>query len=257
MSARSITIPQETQYRNILGIRFFNGNASEAVELGSQGGLVVAPAAPALCELGHDAAYREALQQADLVLTDSGLLVLLWNTINRDRITRVSGLKYLRVLLSRDEFKELASSFWVMPSSEAMERNLAWLHDQGCRIAHEDCYVAPQYGRKAITDETLVEQINQRRSRHVVICLGGGTQEKLGLYLKQNCAFEPAIHCIGAAIGFLTGDQVHIPDWADRLMLGWLFRCVYQPRRFVPRYLRAAQLPLVLLRYGSRSPEVL
>jgi len=257
MSAISLTIPQETQFRNILGIRFFTGNASEAVTLGSEGRLVVAPAAPALCELGRDTAYRQALLEADLVLTDSGLLVLLWNTLNRDTITRVSGLKYLRTLLSREELKEPGSSFWVMPSREAMERNLTWLRALGCRIGPDDCYVAPHYGRKVITDGTLVEQINQRRSRHVVICLGGGTQEKLGLYLKQHCAFHPAIHCIGAAIGFLSGDQVHIPDWADKMMLGWLFRCVSQPRRFVPRYLRAVQLPLVLLRYRSRSPEVL
>jgi N-acetylglucosaminyldiphosphoundecaprenol N-acetyl-beta-D-mannosaminyltransferase len=255
MSAISIPIPQETQYRNILGIRFFTGSASEAVELGAQGRLVVAPAAPALCELGRDTAYRHALQQADLVLTDSGLLVLLWNTLNRDSITRVSGLKYLRTLLLRQELKERSSSFWVMPSIDAMKRNLAWLRDQGCCIEPDDCYVAPHYGRKAIADDTLVKQIDQRRSRHIVICLGGGTQEKLGLYLKQRCAFQPAIHCIGAAIGFLSGDQVHIPDWADKMMLGWLFRCISQPRRFVPRYLRAVQLPLVLLRYRSRSPE--
>ena len=34
----------------------------------------------------------------------------------------------------------------------------------------------------------------------------------------------PAIHCIGAALGFLTGDQVRIPHWADQWILGWLFR---------------------------------
>jgi N-acetylglucosaminyldiphosphoundecaprenol N-acetyl-beta-D-mannosaminyltransferase len=255
MNTIALSIPHEAPYRDILGIRFFTGDAAEAVALGSQGRLVVAPSAPGLCELGRDAAYRQALQQADLVLTDSGLLVLLWNAINRDSITRVSGLKYLRTLLGRDEFKESGSSFWVMPSIDAMERNLSWLRGQGCCIRSDDCYVAPHYRRKPIADYPLLEQIQERRPRHIVICVGGGTQEKLGLYLKQHCTFGPAIHCIGAAIGFLSGDQVHIPDWADRMMLGWLFRCISQPRRFVPRYLRAVQLPLVLLRYRGRSPE--
>jgi UDP-N-acetyl-D-mannosaminuronic acid transferase (WecB/TagA/CpsF family) len=254
MSASSLQLRRKDPYRKILGINFFTGDASSAVELGSRGGLVLAPAAPALCELGRDQAYRQALQQADLVITDSGFLVLLWNTMTRDQIERVSGLKYLRVLLSRAEFKEPGASFWVMPTDAARDLNLAWLQANGCRLRAEDCYVAPQYGAGPILDERLLELINQRRPRHVLVCVGGGVQEKLGLYLKKGCAAQPAIHCIGAAIGFLTGDQVRIPDWADQKILGWFFRCFSDPRRFVPRYLRALELPFILLRYRSQAP---
>lgn len=45
-----------------------------------------------------------------------------------------------------------------------------------------------------------------------------------------------AIHCIGAALGFLTGDQVHIPNWADKVYLGWLLRSLAQPRVFIPAF---------------------
>ena len=254
MSARSFQVRSNNPYRKILGIKFFTGNASSAVELGSRGGLMLAPAAPALCELGRDHAYRQALQQADLVITDSGFLVLLWNTMTRDQIERVSGLKYLRVLLSRADFKEPGASFWVMPSADARDLNLAWLQANGSQLRPQDCYVAPKYGTGPISDERLLQLINQRRPRHVVVCVGGGVQEKLGLYLKKGCATQPAIHCIGAAIGFLTGDQVRIPDWADQRILGWLFRCLSDPRRFVPRYVRALELPFILWRYGSQTP---
>src|SRR5258708_35865446 len=121
MSASSLRRDTDHRFTNILGIRFFTGDARSAVELGSQGGLMLAPAAPALCELGRDQAYRQALQQADLVITDSGFLVLLWNTMTRDQIERVSGLKYLRVLLSRAEFNQPGASFWVMPSAAARD----------------------------------------------------------------------------------------------------------------------------------------
>ena len=55
------------------------------------------------------------------------------------------------------------------------------------------------------------------------------TQERLGLYLKQRLSYRPAIHCIGAAIGFLSGDQVYIPVWADALGMGWLYRTLADP----------------------------
>ena len=81
-------------------------------------------------------------------------------------------------------------------------------------------------------------------------------QEKLGLHLKQHAQDRPAIHCVGAAIGFLSGDQVRIPLWADRYaqVLGWFFRCVSNPKRFLPRYLGALRLARVLWQYRSQMP---
>jgi UDP-N-acetyl-D-mannosaminuronic acid transferase (WecB/TagA/CpsF family) len=72
--------------------------------------------------------------------------------------------------------------------------------------------------------------------------------------LKRNLDYLPAIHCIGAAIAFLSGDQVHIPEWADRFYLGWLFRCMSSPRRYVPRYFSAPQLVPLLWRYRDQLP---
>lgn len=242
-------------YRHILGVKFFAGAASEAVEAGAKGGLIVAPAAPALLELSRDPEYRQALLEADLAITDSGFLVLVWNLMSMDCVRRISGLEYLKLLLNRASFKERGSVIWVMPSTTSMERNLLWLKAKGYPFSADDCYVAPQYAKGPISDDKLVALINERQPKHVVICVGGGVQEKLGFYLKRRCTSQPAIHCIGAAIGFLTGDQVRIPAWADQTVLGWLFRCVSNPGRFVPRYARALELPLMLLRYGNRSPE--
>lgn len=257
MSARRISDIDGRNYRHILGVQFFVGDAPEAIELGVRGGLVVVPAAPALVELGRDHEYRQALLEADLVITDSGFMVLFWNLMMKDRIHRVSGLEYLVLLLKRPEFREGGQTLWVMPSAAAAERNRAWLESNGCAVRSEDFYVAPKYSPKNIQDERLARLVDERKPSHVIIGLGGGVQEKLGLYLKRNCVVGPAIHCIGAAIGFLSGDQVHIPMWADQMVLGWLFRCASEPKRFVPRYLRAMHLAGVLWRYRSRMPDLL
>lgn len=251
------TPTNDSQYRVILGVRFFIGDAPEAVEIGARGGLVVVPAAPALLELERDYHYREALLDADLAITDSGFLVLLWRLLTGEKIHRVSGLEYLKLLLARPDLKNAGSTFWVMPSEASLKRNLAWLQSQGYPVTTEDCYLAPKYAKGAIADERLRELVDERRPRHVVICVGGGVQEKLGHYLKQHASGQPAIHCVGAAIGFLTGDQVRIPDWADQWVLGWLFRCISEPKRFVPRYARALALSRLLFRFGRKMPDLM
>jgi UDP-N-acetyl-D-mannosaminuronic acid transferase (WecB/TagA/CpsF family) len=257
MKALQTLAPAEAHYRRILGVRFFVGGATEAVELGSRGGLVVVPSAPVLMELARNRECREAVLEADLAITDSGFMVLLWNAMKQDHIQRVSGLEYLKLLLARAEFRDAGEVLWVMPSPDALQRNLGWLKAEGYPTQAEDCYVAPKYAGGAIVDEALVKLIDNRKPRHVIICLGGGVQEKLGLYLKKHCAGRPAIHCIGAAIGFLTGDQIRIPAWADQWILGWLFRCASNPVRFIPRYAKALPLMIMMWRCQDRMPELL
>jgi len=244
------------RFQQILGVRFIVGNAQDAInEVSRQGGLVVVPAAPALKNIAHDQRYRDALLGADFAIADSALMVLIWNLIQRNRIPKLSGLKYLRELIQRSDFSRPNESFWIMPSPAASERNATWLRENGVPVAEEDVYLAPIYG-KDILDPGLVELLEQRRPRHVVIAVGGGTQEGLGFYLKQNLSYRPAIHCVGAAIAFLSGDQVRIPVLVDRFGFGWLWRSVSDPRRFVPRYWDARHLVPLMLRYRDRLPVI-
>jgi UDP-N-acetyl-D-mannosaminuronic acid transferase (WecB/TagA/CpsF family) len=244
---------QSSESRKILGIEFFQGTAGEAVDRVQAGGLVVVPAAPALKNLGSDVDYREALLKADLVITDSAFMVLIWNRLQHDSISRLSGLEYLRELLTRPDVQPEGNCVWIMASEQSAEKNLVWLAEQGIKVPVECVYLAPFYG-KHIVDEPLLAMLERLRPQHVVVTVGGGTQERLGLYLKQNLSYTPAIHCIGAAIAFLSGDQVHIPVWADKFYLGWLFRSISEPKRYIPRYWDARKLFGLMRRYRDRLP---
>jgi len=247
---------RKARFQHILGVRFLVGDAQDAIDLVSQsGGMVVVPAAPALKNLAHDQGYREALLEADFAIPDSALMVLVWNLLQRDRIRKVSGLKYLRALILQPDFRLAGNNFWVMPTQAAQRRTRAWLDETGISAGTEDFHVAPIYNAQ-VEDADLLRRIEERRPRHVVLGLGGGTQERLGLYLKRNLSYLPAIHCIGAAIAFLTGDQVRIPRWADSLGLGWMFRSVSDPKRYGPRYWDARMLAPLILRYRDRLPEI-
>lgn len=252
----NVKIKQEgpgTLFRRILGVKFFVGGAREAIELLSDGGLLVVPAAPALKNLPVDIAYREALLEADFAIADSALMVLVWNFIQRDSIRRLSGLEYLIELLTVPAVKKASGSFWIMANPESADRNLTWLAAHGVDVLPEDVYLAPFYG-SSIEDEALLQKIRQRKPRHIIVTIGGGTQERLGLYLKRNLEALPAIHCIGAAIAFLSGDQVQIPWWADRFYLGWVFRCISEPKRYVPRYWSARKLVSLMVRFRGGLP---
>jgi exopolysaccharide biosynthesis WecB/TagA/CpsF family protein len=246
--------PVEGEYRTILGIRFFLGTAKQAVERMRAGGLLVVPAAPALKDLGTKAPYREALLQADMAIADSAYMVMVWNRLQNDSIRRLSGLEYLRELLRQPDVREPGNVLWIMASRSSAEHNLTWLTEQGIEVPEECVYLAPMYGQEEVADTALLERIERIRPQHVILTVGGGTQERVGLYLKRNLSYLPAIHCIGAAIAFLSGDQVRIPVWADRNYLGWLYRSISEPRRYVPRYWRAQKLLYLLVRYRERLP---
>ncbi len=252
--AKAALAGTEDEYRQILGLRFFTGQPDKAVERMKLGGLLVVPAGPALKDLPYNHGYREALLNADLTITDSGFMVLLWNFLMRDNIPKVSGLAYMRELLKQEHRCELGKTFWILANPTSAACNIAWLKSQGIVVEPRDMYIAPMYGGK-IFDPALLDQIRARRPRHIIVTLGGGTQEQLGHYLKQNLDFHPGIHCIGAAIAFLSGDQVRIPDWADKLFLGWLFRCLSEPQRYIARYWGARKLLPLMLRYRENLPS--
>jgi UDP-N-acetyl-D-mannosaminuronic acid transferase (WecB/TagA/CpsF family) len=240
----------------ILGIQFFNGDVDEAVQsMVRRGGFLIAPSGTCFARLCEDERYRCAVLAADLAIADRGLMVVLCRLFRRESLQRTSGLKYLKHLLATLKGGGTEAVFWIVPTGRATQKLLDWSRREALPIAGEDCYVAPRYGFE-VGDPSLVALIERRRPAQVIIAIGSGAQEKLGHYLRENLSYRPAIHCISAALGFLTGDQIAIPDWADRFFLGWFWRLFAQPRTFAPRLSRGLELPWLLWKYGEKLPPM-
>jgi exopolysaccharide biosynthesis WecB/TagA/CpsF family protein len=245
-----------TPTQQILGLRFFNGDVDEAVAfMHRHGGYLVAPSGTCFARLREDEPYRRAMLSADLAIADSGLMVLTWRLLRREKIRRISGLKYLKRLLDKLEREASARVFWILPGTRARQKLLDCFRSEAFSVKSEDCYVAPRYGLE-VDDRHLLARIEKYGPTHVVIAIGSGPQEKLGHYLRENLSYRPTIHCTGAALGFITGEQIAIPDWADRFYLGWLVRLFSEPRRFIPRLWNAPKLPWMIARYGSALPPM-
>src|SRR5947208_4439173 len=240
--------------KRMLGIDFFVGTAAEAIaHISKCGGLIVAPAAPSFIALQDDPDYRRAIADADLAIADSGWAVLFWRLLRREKLTRISGLALFKALLETADARVPENLFWVLPSDEAKTKTLKFAGASRYPVTAEDCYVAPKYAL-LVHDAQLVSILAQRKPNHIIIGIGGGMQDKLGSYLKHQLSYRPAIYCIGAAPGFVTGDQVSIPTWADRFFVGWIFRIITQPRTLLPRFWRARRLPRMMIKYGREAP---
>ena len=208
-----------------------------------------------MVRLTEDVPYRGAMLAADIAIPDSGLMVLMWRLLHRQKMERLSGLKYLEQLLAALKRDSSSEIFWVLPSARSQEKLQAWAQRESFPLKIDNCYVAPRYAFD-VEDRHLLELIAQRRPRHVLVAIGSGPQEKLGHYLIEQLDYRPAIHCIGAALGFITGDQTAIPDWADRFYLGWLLRFLAQPRLFAPRVLMSLKLPALMIKYRENLPPL-
>lgn len=206
-----------------------------------------------MINLCRDEDYRRALLAADVAVADSGFMVLLWKLFTGERVPRISGLEHIKRLLEHESVRQPGAVLWVVPRESSRDKLLAFLALQNVSVSH--AYIAPEYDRP-VEDEALLALVGRNRPAHVVIAVGGGIQDKLGLYLLERLDFRPAIHCIGAALGFLTGDQVRIPEWADRYYVGWLFRSLAQPRVFVPRFWSARRLPWLIFHWREKLPPL-
>jgi N-acetylglucosaminyldiphosphoundecaprenol N-acetyl-beta-D-mannosaminyltransferase len=240
----------------ILGLEFFDGTTAEAVDRAlNSGGLIVAPSGTCFQRLQNDEIYRAAMAKADQVLPDSGFMVLLWRILRGGRLPRISGLAYLEELLTRPDLRAHKAALWILPNHMAHEKTISSLDKHGFPTGPEHFYVAPMYDFR-VEDPVLLARIQTHRPAHVVIGLSGGVQEKLGAYLYENAGYRVTIHCIGAALGFITGYQTAIPSWADRIYLGWFFRFVANPRVLGPRLWQARTLPHLISKYGDQMPPL-
>ena len=224
---------------NFKGIKFYNCNFTKIFTIIDEGGYLVAPAASALTSISTNKTYHESLIQSDVAILDSGFFCVLLRIFKGKKVTKYSGYLFLKNFLSLNFSKEI-KFLSIDPSQEDSKMNASYLNSNN--ITNLKNYVAPQYTGKNIIDNNLLEEIKRFQPRYIIINLGGGTQESLALYIKNNIKQKISILCTGAAIAFLTKRQAPINNLIDKLYLGWLVRTLYNPKKFFLRTLKSLYL---------------
>ena len=226
-------------------IKFNNINVKNFNRYILKKGLFVFPAGPALASIEKSAEYYESLKKADLVFFDSGFFVLLLKIFKNISVKKFSGYKFLTLFfnyLKRDKKK---SVFCIDPNLKFLKSNKSFFKSLGIKNIYN--YLAPNYQVKGLSDKKLLQKIKKVKPDFILTNIGGGKQEILGLYLKNNLKTKTTILCTGAAISFFTKDQAPINSLIDQLYLGWFIRLIFNPISFSIKYLYALRLiPMVI-----------
>ena len=228
----------------IFDIIFIDANYNYLKKLLDKGGLLVAPSGPGLASIKNDIKYYHSLKNANIVLFDSGYLCLLLKIIKNINVKKFSGPLFLKKFLSSLKNNK-EKIFLIDPSESESNANKKYFKKLNINKIYQ--YVSPIYKKDKIFDIKLLNRIKKIRPKYIIINLGGNVQEVLGYYLKKNLNYKPSIICTGAAIAFLTKKQAQIPDFLDKLHLGWMVRCIFNPLKFIPRYLTAFKLYFIFL----------
>jgi len=205
------------------GISFFSGSYVEIKRKIDRGGILVAPAASALSQIKIDRNYYNALKKSDVAILDSGFLCILLRIFRKSKPIKLSGFLFLSRFLNEKIYGKI---LLINPSKISKKLNSQLLKSKG--IKNFKNYLAPIY-KSNIHDIKLLKLIKSYKPRYIIINLGGGTQERVGLYIKNNINFKISIFCTGAAIAFLTGEQAPINKFVDRFYLGWFVRFLWNP----------------------------
>ena len=135
--------------------------------------------------------------------------------------------------------------FSIDPNINFSTSNYKYIKNLGIKNLYNYC--APKYNIKNLSDLKLLKDIKRFKPDYIIVNIGGGVQEVLGLYIKKNSEIKTTILCTGAAISFFTKDQAPINNLIDKYYLGWLTRLIFNPIIFFKKYIVGLRLiPMVI-----------
>ncbi len=226
-------------------IKFNNIDVKKINEYIAKKGLFVFPAGPALATITKSNEYHKSLQNADFVFFDSGFFVLLLRLFKNINVQKFSGFKFLYLFFEHLKKNKKKKVFCIDPNINFSRSNKNYIKKLGVKKLYN--YLAPNYNPEKLSDIKLLKTIKKFKPNYIIINLGGGTQEVLGVYIKKNLKIKTSILCTGAAISFFTKDQAPINNFIDTYYLGWLVRLIFNPIFFLKKYIIALKLiPMVI-----------
>ena len=227
---------------DILGVGFDDLTLDEAARAGAalveRGGFhyAVTPNPEFLLEARTNAAFRQTLLDADLVLADGIGVIYSAKILGRPLKGKVTGIDFAQRLL-RWMAAQGKRLFLLGAKPGVAELAAAHLKD-----AYPGLIVCGTRDGYLTQDAPVVEDIRACAADVCFVCLGAPKQE---LWMAKN---GPETGCslmvgLGGALDVFAGVVERAPEAYQKLGLEWLHRLIKEPRRFG----RMAKLPLVLL----------
>lgn len=223
------------------GINIANVNVQEVIEeiksslQKKQKGYVVTPNAAHFYLLRKDREFREAYEQARLVLADGMSLIYASRILGNPLKERCSGADLFGAVCGLAA--SLNKNIFILGGEKDSDR----IAKKKLQQEHENIQInaySPPFGFEKSEEETkkIIALINQAASEILFICVGSPKSEKW-LYrnfshLKITMAFP-----FGNALNTYAGIKMRAPVWMQKAGFEWLFRLFQEPGRLWKRYL--------------------
>lgn len=177
---------------------------------------------------GTEPAVSTAYAGADLCVCDSRVLALLAR-FRRIRLPVVAGSDLTAAMMNK--VLNPGDRIAIVGGSPALVKRLSDRYPTFEFVHH-----SPPMGlRRDVAAQTAAAAfIAQAKCRFTILAVGSPQQELVAARVKGGTGFGL---CVGAAVEFLTGDQVRAPRILRRTGLEWAHRLASNPRRLWRRYL--------------------
>ena len=179
-----------------------------------------------------DAALRDSILEADIVVAAGMALVWLSRLLGRPLPERVAGIDIMFRLLERADAQGY-SVFFLGATAKVAARvaEVAGTQYPGARIAgFHHGYFQHEHERDIAT--------RIRESRADILFIGMSSPKK-EVFMRQWRDFMgvPVCHGVGGSFDVMAGVTGRAPLWMQKAGLEWLYRVLQEPRRMWKRYL--------------------
>jgi len=185
-------------------------------------------------EAHDDIAFRQVVNQADLVVPDGMPLVWMLRLQGARRQPRVYGPDLMQRLCKAAAHEKITIGLYGSTPGTLTTLRQRLLHRwPGLQIGY--VYSPPFRPLTSSEEATIRSDIQASGVRLLFVALGCPRQEQW--MAKQRGHISAVMVGVGAAFDFLAGLKPQAPLWMQQTGLEWLFRLSTEPQRLARRYL--------------------
>ncbi len=200
------------------------------------GGYVVTPNVDHIIQIEKNPEFRQAYQDAALVLTDGQPLMWISRWLNRPIKEKISGSDLFPQLCALAA--EKGYTMYFLGAAEGVAAEASRRLEQknpGLRVIGT---YSPEYGFEK--DPQKVEKVLaeiEKASPDILVAGLGTPKQELFLHKYRERLDGILAFGMGASLDFEAGNVRRAPRWMQKCGLEWLYRLCREPRRLFKRYL--------------------
>lgn len=221
------------------GIRDDVNQAREFVEKGLGCSYMACANPHSLVIAAKDSLFKDALQNANMLLPDGAGIVIAARILNKPIHERVAGFEFFKGLSDHISTNGGAKYFFLGSSTLVLDLIVTRLQREYPKITICGTYSPPFTDEFSNTDNAqMIDAINQAAPDVLWIGMTAPKQEKW-IYKNRDKLKVPFIAAVGAVFDFYAGTRKRSSPFWQKLGLEWFPRFVREPTRLWERNMRS------------------